>query len=311
MDGLFILLNFNPEFMRSFFTEMTGKQRLLFVLFIVSVVCVLLAYYWQGVIQAMLISALILAILFITKGIWLPDNYGNTLIRRLSLGIVSLVLLTSTAWNNLLDSLVIKPGVIFLRNNIPSLKDLDVPSSSPTIEVLLFSFFVIFIVNYLSADRTAMVKHSEPIDKEFPEKNYKSRLKAFCEILRRDLDDLNRETNWSEEFFTPLDAEVEIRTESTKKKKVTDLLSALKKDRKSKALLILGDPGSGKSVALRKLCTELLNEVQRTGKVPIYINLREWEVKNGWNEADPPTVGALYEFVVQNLKNRGDIFASE
>ena len=108
-----------------------------------------------------------------------------------------------------------------------------------------------------------------------------------------------------------MDAEVEIRTGNRKLKKVTDLLTAIKSDRNSKAFLVLGDPGSGKSVALRKLCRDLLDEADATGKVPMYINLREWTVEDGWSEDNPPTVQQLYDFVLNNLKNRGDIYTAE
>jgi hypothetical protein len=69
--------------------------------------------------------------------------------------------------------------------------------------------------------------------------------------------------------------------------------------------LVLGDPGSGKSVSLRKLCGELLQESTQTGKAAIYINLREWNSKKNWTEETPPSVNDLYDFVVQNLKSRG------
>jgi len=60
------------------------------------------------------------------------------------------------------------------------------------------------------------------------------------------------------------------------KKRIVDLQRALRGDRATHAFLVLGDPGAGKSVALRKLARDMLDEVGRTGRVPIYINLREW-----------------------------------
>jgi hypothetical protein len=176
---------------------------------------------------------------------------------------------------------------------------------------LLFLAVIILIVNYFARDTSAMKEHVTPIEKEFPERDYRSALKSFCGALQDDLGRIDRETNWSPEFFTPLDAEVEVRSGSKRMKRVTDLLSAIRSDKRSRVFLILGDPGSGKSVALRKLCRDLLREVDRTGKVPIYLNLREWEPKNRWDESHPPTVQDLYDFVMDNLKTRGDVFTTD
>jgi hypothetical protein len=119
------------------------------------------------------------------------------------------------------------------------------------------------------------------------------------------------ERQWSAEIFIPLDAEVEVRSGSSRTKKLTDLLSAIRSERKSRTFLVLGDPGSGKSVALRKLCRELLKEVEATGKVPLYVNLREWETRDRWTEQSPPTVDQLYAFVQNNLADRGDVFTKD
>jgi hypothetical protein len=136
-------------------------------------------------------------------------------------------------------------------------------------------------------------------------------VESFAGALLDDLDRIDRETNWSPEIFTPPDAEVEVRSGSKRLRRVTDLLNAIRSDRRSRAFLVLGDPGSGKSVTLRKLCRDLIREVKKTGKVPLYVNLREWEPKEPWSESNPPTEESLYEFVLSNLKSRGDVFTSE
>ena len=74
----------------------------------------------------------------------------------------------------------------------------------------------------------------------------------------------------------PLKADVEIKRKGKNQKKVVDLLAALKKCHQNNQpiYLLIGEPGSGKSVALRKLCRELLEEVDESGKIPLYINLK-------------------------------------
>ncbi|MGK7881137.1 MAG: NACHT domain-containing NTPase, partial [Crocosphaera sp.] len=73
-------------------------------------------------------------------------------------------------------------------------------------------------------------------------------------------------------------------------------------DQETKAFLVLGDPGSGKSVALRQLARELLEEVPKTGKIPVYLNLREWRVREKWSKTAKPTVEQLQTFLLKHLQ---------
>ena len=247
----------------------------------------------------------LLGILQITKGVWTPEGGGKSKIGLVSLGVALVTIVSGEQWRPAVNSLLEPLYITF-----PFLKD-KLPSESPSIAALIFLTAVILIVNYFARDSTAMKEHPSAIEKEFPEKGYKTLLQLFAGFLLDDLNRIDRETNWSPEFFTPLDAEVEIRSSSKRSKKITDLLDGIRSDRRSRVFLVLGDPGSGKSVALRKLCRELLKEVDKTGKVPIYINLREWSQETAWSANNPPTVEHLYDFVLANLKSRGDVFTNE
>lgn len=263
--------------------------------------------YWLGGTGLSAIMAIFAIIIFwITKAVWHSDDHWRNIIRLTSIGIAATAIGlygTFNPWNFITPTLV---EFLNKKFNI----DVIIPTSAPPIEILVFSFLIILIVNYWTRDKTVMGEHRESIDKDFPEKDFKTKLQSYCKILKNELDNIDKDTNWSDPYFIPLDAEVEVISGNRKEKKVTDLLKAIKNDKRSNTFLVIGDPGAGKSVALRKLARELLDEVSTTGRIPIYINLREWQPKEKWSENSPPNSSELLEFVISNIKKRGDVFAN-
>lgn len=136
-----------------------------------------------------------------------------------------------------------------------------------------------------------------------------------CGRLKVNLDTLDQEANWSEALFVPLEAEVEVRTGRRRQRRIAPLIRALTGNRDHRFLLLLSDPGSGKSVALRKLARDLLGEVPKTGRVPVYLNLRDWETPPEWSAVEPPDVAKieidLRLWVLRNLQDRLDIFGRQ
>jgi hypothetical protein len=49
----------------------------------------------------------------------------------------------------------------------------------------------------------------------------------------------------------------------------------------------------------------------QNGKVPLYVNLKEWIPDKPWTQTEPPTLGDLQAFVVRNLKRRLGAFGSD
>ncbi len=149
---------------------------------------------------------------------------------------------------------------------------------------------------------------------DFPEKKYRQRLAEFCSELGERLRSIDRDTDWRPVWYAPLDAQVEVRSERGTHREITDLQNAIRKsirrDKTIRAFLLLGDPGSGKSVALRKLCIDMLGEVEHTDCVPLYVNLREWATERPWSQQNPPRIQDLYTFIVQHLKAGGDMFVA-
>lgn len=189
----------------------------------------------------------------------------------------------------------------------------QIPAPVGNETALLVVFWTIFIIAILllgRINRTAMGVHSGGGDSEFQERNFLDKSSSFCQELRQRLETINRETDWNENLFTPIEAEVEVNIRGKHKKNYTDLLKCLKKTRRgSDVFLVLGDPGAGKSVALRKLCLELLKEAKKTKKIPVYINLKRWN--KSWSLDQLPNKNDLIKFIRESLYENGDIFTDE
>ena len=91
------------------------------------------------------------------------------------------------------------------------------------------------------------------------------RRQQFCRVLRSDLDTLAKSENWNDQFFTDLEAEVEaeglyytsalhklLRRPTQGLRRVPSLIQAIQSSAEQ-SLLLVGEAGSGKSIALRHL----------------------------------------------------------
>lgn len=282
-----------------------------------STVAVGVVYFLSGV-AALLVAVTVCVLLWIFRPLLMPPGYGATKVRTLSvMGIFGLAA-SYGFWSQLVDTSVkALASSPWAREYVPWLVNVEF-GSGPSISVLAFVAVGLWIVNHYLVDRSIAGGHPVPISTDFPEESFQRKLGAFCSALNQHLVTTDREANWSPEYYTDLEAEVEIvaLAGSTEKKRVIDLQRAIRSDRVTRTFLVLGDPGAGKSVALRKLARDMLSEVEKTGRVPIYVNLREWLPSEGqrttaWTDASEPSIQDLESFILNNIKARGDVFTEE
>ena len=82
-----------------------------------------------------------------------------------------------------------------------------------------------------------------------------------------------------------------------------DLVSSIRSDKHSKFFLVFGDPGSGKSVSMRHLARLMLNEIDETGRLPIYVHLKEWSDSNNISSSSRID---LFSSITENMIANGN-----
>jgi hypothetical protein len=297
------------SFLHSFFSNLTGAQRLAALILLVALSTTLLAFFGGGWKTGIPVGVLILAIIWLTSPLWKPSEPSRTRIALSSLGVISAVALAVAG-----KTPEAKPALARFLINLglaPEAAQKLLPLDHTTSALVLsFVLAAVLAINWLARDRSAMRKHPTPLDEDFPEQTYRQQLKRYSEVLGGRLATLDEETKWDDYFFAPLEAEVEVISGRESRKKIVDLMTALRADRTSRIILVLGDPGSGKSIALRKLAKDLLKEVESTGRLPVYVNLKEWDPGRIWTEEAPPTRQDLREFILRTLSAQS-IFADQ
>ncbi|WP_417327874.1 NACHT domain-containing protein [Halarcobacter sp.] len=248
------------------------------------------------------ISLIIVIILYFTKNIWLSNNHNKYKLKFLSLaGFITLALS-----NNFLNSLMAESLKNLSNNSFLKFMNISTDTFPFLFIITLYTILAIAINYFTSREKPILNKHPNKMQDTFKEKNFEEKLKSFCRSLEYDLIRIDKELNWNDSYFIPLEAEVEIKSNKIYRREITKLNSAIKKNKKDKAFLVLGDPGSGKSTSLRKLCFDLLGDVEKTNRVPIYVNLKEWIIDKKWDEDNPPTATELHTFIKENMINRLD-----
>lgn len=146
------------------------------------------------------------------------------------------------------------------------------------------------------------------------------RNRQFCHVVTADINYLNKAEAWNDQNYAELEAEVEIEggyfpstlhrllgRRTLGVRRAPRLLDALFTSTERR-LLVVGEPGSGKSVALRHLAIQLAERANRKGgigsPIPLYVNLRDLvpRVSDG-EESLVPDV--FRQFIIDSMR-RGD-----
>ncbi len=174
------------------------------------------------------------------------------------------------------------------------------------------------IVVILSQARKLWIEFLQPIYYNPEQKRRRARRRMFADIMEAEIRRLNSLEAWNDNRFAELEAEVE----AEGRRKLFDVfrigfssVSNLHKERSlSKALersserliLVEGDPGSGKSVALRHLAQNLARKAHMSNSlkslIPLYINLKQLR------RMDDQTINhtVIEKFVLKTLNRIND-----
>jgi hypothetical protein len=289
----------------SYFDGMDGRQRLLLGLFLLFSCSLVFLFLADGPVAAIMLGLILLGVLWITKAVWSPSESN-----RVKIATGSLALIGSIAAGYFKLSIHTKRDLAEGISSVHGISPREFDWGAACL--LLFALIAIGIINYSNRAAPSIGARRFPADPRLREKTFSDRLAGFCRTMAAELNNIHTDTNWSAEWFVPVEAEVEISSGNRRSRQLRDLLTAIRLNNRDRLFIVLGDPGSGKSVALRILCERLLRETtSKKGKVPLYVNLKEWIPDKTWTQADPPSLGDLEAFVVKNLKRRLGAFGTD
>lgn len=309
-----------------------GFYKVLFVL------AVFVSFYYFGVSFSLLVSLAFIFLLFVQKALQRILSSGISLFAPFVLNAAKTSVLTQYEYKPLLNTI----NGIFTKYNINYSLTKDMVDT-----VLVYGLLFVIASILFREDNTTIGKITPGGNDEFKDKTFIERQDGFCKFLIQKLESMNRQQNWNNELYVPIETEVEL-TKGHKLKRYDDLLKCLKKNKSrvpvfikywikkinnsragkwkivnkiinffedrigdNTVYLILGDPGSGKSVSLRKLCSELLRETHVTGKLPVYISLQTWAPETGeWSKKNLPSKIDLINYIKTELYKDGDLFTN-
>lgn len=287
---------------------MHGSHKVIAVLSIITILIVTTFLLFQKYFEATFFLLAALSIFVIFRPYFTPSHHSK--FKTISYSIFGFI--TLNASSQLIFNLL-----------LPYLKEIDIPlfeeiaasianiNNSKLILLIILNLFyilLIFIIQRYNSDNTVMGKaeKNSPIGKS--EKYINRELDRLKGILQSSLKITNSEVQWSSEYYEDLTASVDIRGSFSLYRREKDLISAIRKNIGRKKLLVIGAPGAGKSTSLRKLAEDLIEEFDKTGKLPLYINLKEWRRDPALVAKGSPQKSELELFIYNTFCDESNIY---
>ncbi|NTS78141.1 NACHT domain-containing protein [Catenovulum sp. SM1970] len=254
--------------------------------FFISVIAVLVCILFGKYFGAFVMAIFLLLFYWILSPAWKDNSYYSS-----RLAISSLFLISGVAtFNNF--SIILINHFLQTYTTIPKLDKISTQN-------LVIVILAIISLNLIYRRQSQEITRKTELDGVSNDQVNKE-LQKLKEIIKRDLNEINNTYNWEADYYEPLKAKVTLETAKNKTRKVYDLIRGIKKSKSSKVTLILGPPGSGKSVALRTITENLLEQFERDEQLPIYVNLKEW-TRSESEKKGLPTPEQFEEFLIRHV----------
>ena len=291
-----------------FLDGLEGRHRLLVIIFGLFILAIHLSYFTGGLPLAILMTVATFFILWISQLVWSSPNHGKLRISFavLSLvGFISLTILQRGHWLVCLLPILKQPELPWTVKIKNFLNCFANPITTEdryliTLVVVFNLLSIYFVLKFLWRDRP-MHKNSNSLDRDFEEQSYIETLKCFRGVLKTNSGYLNYRT-FSKTHFIPLQAEIETTKSGLKLKKRVELIPFIQSELTSKNILLLGEPGAGKTLTLSQLENISLEKIDNINLTPIYINCKHWTESKEWEQqGKEPTVADLKKFIDKSL----------
>lgn len=122
-------------------------------------------------------------------------------------------------------------------------------------------------------------------------------IKKFGLQLKREIDLINHESDIVGDVYIPLNIQV---IDEKRPSASSDFIEYFLKDKESSLILVIGEPGSGKSYTLRKISKKILEKTETIETIPIYINLKSWSHEEYSNIANNSLLQYIYKTLIES-----------
>lgn len=185
-----------------------------------------------------------------------------------------------------------------LKKNVPILSGINIPVAdyNLVLTVMILTFLAHIATLYFYRNTGALSLKGRD-DAHLTKSDYRSQRALLIENIQSNMLSLDNQLRWQSGFFVELKAEIDSINHSRPRRRVVNLVEALREDKSSNIFLVLGVPGSGKSVSLRKCCQELLLQSKNGAPIPLYIDLKGWVSNHKWSSNELPSSEEFSVFV--------------